>query len=169
MRILNNIEYPVADSKGGNCYKNQNYKIFWHLFYQMENLAIFCPFWVKWNIDNFFLKNTEFLNVSWALILQNLLTQKSLNSNKLLLILYFMNYYNCETLWQRSLEQSFWVFKFDVENEIFHLFEVKEGIHTDSLSSNNYSINLVFSIYFPGGSFWFVWAFPTYTLFLEII
>jgi len=41
MRILNNIEYPVADSKGGNCYKNQNYKIFWHLFYQMENLAIF--------------------------------------------------------------------------------------------------------------------------------
>jgi len=44
MRIINNIEYPVVDSKGGNCYKNQNYKIFWHLFYQMENLANIYPF-----------------------------------------------------------------------------------------------------------------------------
>jgi len=24
-------------------------------------------------------------------------------------------------------------FKFDIENEIFHLFEEKEGIHTDKL------------------------------------
>jgi len=34
----------VADSKGGNCYKNQNYKIFWHLFLSNGKFGNFLPF-----------------------------------------------------------------------------------------------------------------------------
>lgn len=115
----------------------------------MENLANIYPFLSQVEHRYFLLKNTEFLNVSWALILLNLLTQKSLNSNKLLLVLYFTNYYNGETFMTKIFGTKFLSFKFDIENEIFHLFEEKEGLHTDSLSSNNYSINLFFLHIFP--------------------
>lgn len=93
----------------------------------------YLPFSESSGTKIFSLKNTEFLNVSWALILLNLLTRKSLNSNKLLLVLYFTNYYNGETFMTKIFGTKFLSFKFDIENEIFHLFEEKEGIHTDKL------------------------------------
>jgi len=154
MRIINNIEYPVVDSKGGNCYKNQNYKIFWHLFYQMENLANIYPFLSQMEHRYFLLKNTEFLNVSWALILLNLLTQKSLNSNKLLLVLYFTNYYNCETFMTKIFGTKFLSFKFDIENEIFFTCLKKKKVYI-RIACLAIIILLIyfFSIYFPRGSF----------------
>jgi len=90
-------------------------------FYQMENLANIYPFLSQVEHRYFLLKNTEFLNVSWALILLNLLTQKSLNSNKLLLVLYFTNYYNGETFMTKIFGTKFLSFKFDIENENFSL------------------------------------------------
>lgn len=154
--------------KGVTVTRIKTTKYFGTLFNKWKILAIFCrPFWVKRNIDIF--KNTEFLNVVGVEVTycfkNSIFNPTSLNSNKLIIHIVYYLYYYYETFYDKDLwPEVLWINIIE-KWDFCHLFEIKEMLHTDRFSSGNYSINWFFSIYFPRGSFWFVWAYPTYTLF----